>query len=340
MYDDHAYTATITSIFADQVTLHQSASSTCQYGEGIGLGAGSLLTAGTWGSNDDIALLSRLRARIEGSTFNALLFLGTGDESLRTIFDGAVRIRKALTQLHRKNFSGAAKALTTGTPRERVAWSFRHSHSSANAKRASRDISENWLELQYGWLPLVSDVYDGAKSLAQLFDVPLKKRIRARYKRDVSDYNTFAAGYTPGSNYAVLKGQYIAYISEVNSVSLFGLTNPADLIWERLPWSFVVDWFIPIQDYLQARGLAQSVSGRFVKTVTTLQRVKGMDYHAPPTGYPWYSGSSYYGKIIKVTRTVSTSLSVPTPELKPLGVVPSWKRCLNAVSLLVQKVFH
>lgn len=31
-----------------------------------------------------------------------------------------------------------------------------------------------------------------------------------------------------------------------------GISNPALLAWELLPWSFVIDWFIPVGDYLES----------------------------------------------------------------------------------------
>ena len=35
------------------------------------------------------------------------------------------------------------------------------------------------------------------------------------------------------------------------SLSSLGLTNPVDLVWEELKFSFVVDWFLPIGNWLQ-----------------------------------------------------------------------------------------
>lgn len=32
--------------------------------------------------------------------------------------------------------------------------------------------------------------------------------------------------------------------------SRLGITNPALIAWELLPWSFVADWFVPVGDYL------------------------------------------------------------------------------------------
>lgn len=40
--------------------------------------------------------------------------------------------------------------------------------------------------------------------------------------------------------------------SVFHNLSSFGVTNPASLAWELLPFSFVVDWFLPVGDFLSS----------------------------------------------------------------------------------------
>jgi hypothetical protein len=51
----------------------------------------------------------------------------------------------------------------------------------------------------------------------------------------------------------------------------------------------------------------------------------------------WQIQPEWFWSKAEVTRTVSTNLSVPLPNFKPLGKVASWKHCANSVALLVQK---
>jgi len=128
----------------------------------------------------------------------------------------------------------------------------------------------------------------------------------------------------------------------VNVAQLSGLTDPASVLWELTPYSFVADWFIPIGNYLAARSLASALTGTFVTTKTrrvfcayeglanTDNGIVRTVYTTPPKGNC---------ALINVTRTVSTSLNVPVPSFKTLDKVASWKHCANAVALLVQKAF-
>lgn len=102
--------------------------------------------------------------------------------------------------------------------------------------------------------------------------------------------------------------------------------------WELTPWSFVVDWFIPIGDWLTARGHAQGLKGTFI----TSDKKTGVAN--TPTGdftlnqYTWISPC--YRHIV-FDRTISFVLGVPMPTLKPLAKAASWRHCANAVALLV-----
>lgn len=293
-----------------------------------------------WSSNDDLALIGKLRTRIAGSGFNAAVSLGEGKESLDMIFLGASRIYHAYKSLRRGRFSDAYRALVNyrDAP-ESVQWQKRkkgrrgkiyHIPRFNKSKFSKENTASNWLELQYGWLPLISDVHDAAVTLAALTQ-PRVYRVRARHF-----LNKPLVGAAPFVLYEgkhIERGQILAYLTEVNVPSLYGLTDPLSLAWELTPFSFVADWFIPIGDYLSARGLAQSISGQFVTT-------RFNTFEANFAGFRKGSGlvgftATGQRKFVSVKRTVSSSLQVPLPEVTPLNQVLSWKRAANAVALLV-----
>jgi hypothetical protein len=276
-----------------------------------------------WNSNDDIALLGKLREQIAGSDFNLGVFLGESQEALRMIFDSATRIRKSILAVKRGNLRAAASHLLINKPKR------------INPK--GKTASAIWLELQYGWLPLLQDAEGAAQFLAKYLEFPMVRTYKVRKKKNHKWSN---GGSTNVSQIykASSQKQIIARVSEVNVPSLVGLTDPASVAWELLPFSFVADWFIPIGNYLAARSLASAVTGSFVTTMTT----KSEGSFGPPLSVSntsvrnIWSGGFHSEKRIAVDRSISTSLAVPMPRVKPLGDVPSWKRAANAVSLLVQ----
>lgn len=312
-----------------------------------------------WSNNDEIALLSKLRTEIEGRDFSAGLMLGTADESLRTIYESAKRIGKAVDQVKRGNLLGAFTILKGNNM-----FSYRHRPSQAKIGKMEKAIlairrdrkrrpltpqqalkhrSSDWLELQYGWFPLLSDTYDSGATLGHLMGTPLSRTYRVRVWHDFSGSVHTASSYAKlGKVTAVTAGQLIARISEVNAIGLMGLTDPLSLAWERLPWSFVADWFLPVQSWLSARSLTQNLKGTYVKTRYLRVIGRGLNYKTPGT-YPNYQSldsGDCYEKIVTVKRTTGINIpSPPLPVFKPLASVPSLRRALNAVSLLVQRVF-
>jgi len=301
----------------------------------------------TWTANDDLKLIGKLKERINGSDFNLGIALAECNQTLQMIGDTAVRINRALVSLKRGNLNQAAKWLMDGTGRsQRKVYP-----SNASRTLSQSKLSSNWLELQYGWLPLLSDVKGGAEWLANRLEVPFKKSYRA--SRRIAAVNTAIAAWTAtpwagpepnlagkypvhpppiGTVVSEYRKQIIAIVSEQLPVAVsLGLTDPLSIAWEKIPYSFVADWFIPIGDYLGARGFASSLTGTFVTTskVSEARYVNGNGNFTVPK----YIGD----RGMTITRTISSSLSVPMPAFKALGKAASWAHCANAVALLTSK---
>lgn len=284
---------------------------------------------GSWGPDDDIALLGKLREAIAGSDFNAAVFLAEGREALNLIASSATKIAKSIMFARKGNFNEAMAALAG-------------SRSLKTGRRIKqRDVAaSNWLEVQYGWTPLLKDAESGAQFLGTVLNAPLTWEVRAR-KKFVHGVTNPAGAYTSfPSAVAITKGQIIATLTEVDKIALAGLYDPLSVIWEKTPYSFVVDWFLPIGQYLSARGLIQSIKGTFVTT-------KKFDFRS---GAPVWIGSSpnfycvggdlgsFTLKRWNFSRSVSDSLSVPMPSLKGFNQAASWRHCTSAIALLTQQL--
>lgn len=295
-----------------------------------------------WTANDDLKLLANLREKVAGSSFNAGVALGEGKEALSMITNAATRIYRSIRAVKRLDPWAAASALVDGTPRSRL------KHVSRKTRTWDRSAADLWLELQYGWLPLLKDAEDSALFLANQYGVPMQHTVSA--SRVLKGAN--AAGVATDSptykrwtsNNSVCVGKIKAIITEKDVPKLAGLQDPLSVAWELLPWSFVADWFIPIGSWLDARGLASSLTGTFVTTHFNKASAKG--FTAIPQGIGWggYDFSTAYRNagdvgftVIQLSRVVSSSLStsVPFPAVKPLSQAASWKHCTNAVALLV-----
>lgn len=282
-------------------------------------------------NNDIISLIGRFGEKLNGgSGFDASVFLGTGHQSLNTITESAVKLAKALSAVKHGRIADAATTLTGKSKGPRF-----------RPVKTQSAMSQSWLELQYGWAPLVKDIYDSGSFLASLLTDPLRFRVKNAIFRDnlpiVSNPGTARCVWASqrGSNRYNITGYFT---ENPSTIARLGLTNPANLAWELLPWSFVVDWAVPVGDYLNARGVASSLVGTFVSTKVIAGHVSGIAPGPPLGGFTVDGvrrGTAARATSVTMTRTVSSSLSVPPPTFKPLEKVLSWQHCANALALLV-----
>jgi len=206
-------------------------------------------------------------------------------------------------------------------------------------------FSNQWLELQYGWLPLLSDIYGSAELLA---NIPYRKsevRCVGSASQSLEDFfrdtHTSSAGTFSRLHRRVTrtKIKYIVFRSNSNPVvqtlSQMGISNPALLAWEVLPYSFVVDWFIPIGNYLEnldaTAGLSFTKGCKVVHTVTTCSTT--VSQH--PSNAFFYKvdmkGSQTYYDIARTRLT-----SFPVQSLPSFKNPFSFNHVANAIALLRQ----
>lgn len=183
-------------------------------------------------------------------------------------------------------------------------------------KPRSRQTSSAWLEYQYGWYPMVLDVYI-LSNLQDLFaggTVKSSAREVITYKKGSTNVN------------AELRSRYACTILVTDPAIAFsnqiGLVNPATVAWELVPFSFVVDWFLPVGDYLDS--LTATV-GMSVKDISRSQKIVRSHYrdsvNRPDGQYETRRSDAMYGTSSHYSRTPLTSLPKLNLSFKnPLSV--------------------
>lgn len=121
-----------------------------------------------------------------------------------------------------------------------------------------RLIANDYLAFKFGVEPLLNDVKTSAEYLAE-FVLDEKRDIiafRANNKRQFSDITVS----TSEGQYLLNGEMEISYVLKytVDSdfarwASILGLVNPAEVAWELTPWSFVIDWLLPVQQWLEVQ---------------------------------------------------------------------------------------
>jgi len=120
----------------------------------------------------------------------------------------------------------------------------------------SKSVANKWLEFSYGWSPLAGSVHDlaqiahrdlkkdlilSSKRTIQWGELTKEEIIRNRVKRTIRARGTVRTHI-----------QASVSIPWLQTSSNLGLVNPASLLWETLPYSFVLDWFVPVGNLLSA----------------------------------------------------------------------------------------
>lgn len=184
----------------------------------------------------------------------------------------------------------------------------------------SKALARRWLELQYGWKPLLSDTYGALEALAErekgnpYWMTVRDTKQETWWQEQEPEYNV---GTLPTTIYATFnRGSRVSLTySPLNTMfrefSALGLTNPLTLQWELLPFSFMIDWVLPVGSYLDVADAA--VGWDFLGgTVTNRQKID-VRYGAgkTPDGKSTYTGYGYYKHTI-MKRDVFIESPLPT----------------------------
>jgi len=331
-YDvDHAYSMSETRLIDREVTFIREDTSTFKAPLMQFTGTQTWAPAALLTANDQLKLVGKLREKMQGSDFNMSVFLGEGHQTLRMIGDTAIKIAKSLHHLRRGDVAGAARSLFEGTSRKPL----KPYKEMKPFRPTSERLSSHWLELQYGWLPLVKDVEAGAQFIAHKLSVPAQQTYRMSVRRESVSTRVatgFKAPINSKSSRVHRRSLKVIVTEPPSMLAQLGLLNPELVAWELLPFSFVADWFLPIGSYLEARAVTSNIVAKYV----TSDKKEGTAFHAMPSAgfIPGAEDARYYG--VTFDRTISSAPELPLPKFKPLSQVASWQHCANAVALVTQ----
>jgi hypothetical protein len=277
---------------------------------------GTSLTA-----NHELQLLSRLSEQVKGHDFNLAVSAAEGTKTVNMVTKALSDLGGAALDLRRGNFASAARRLGVGQRPSRL---------------RSNDVAGRWLELQYGWLPLLSDVYEASKAYEAISNGPRVSRMSVSITNQVTHNSSQSPINWSCEGPAKSKRKIIYEMTEVLSAPRsLSLTDPLSVAWELIPYSFVVDWFVPIGTYLSNLNAIPHLQGRFL-TIDTVS-FQGFAKTVNTMGYKFTKEPSTVTSYFRYVRTASTSLSVPTPTFNSLPEAMSPKRILNSIALAAQR---
>jgi hypothetical protein len=212
-----------------------------------------------------------------------------------------------------------------------------------------KKVHKTWLEYKYGWMPLLMDVRNSAEFLAQHQEGRANRFVVSATSKGEATYFTSTpdATYSPGSYY-----EYFATGSKTYKVKIWceisnprlaqlqqlGLTNPALVAWELIPFSFVFDWLCSVGDYLTGVTAFHGITVR--KAMVSRLRDWSGNYHSvarsylTPGGGQFKSGYDFVHKV-KGRRYTRDAFSVNVLDLYPPVQNPfSWSHLTSGLALI------
>lgn len=254
-------------------------------------------------------------------------------QTVRLVAERATQVVKAFVALRGRHYRRAADIL--GLRRN---WG-KH-ENQANV----------WLEMQYGWLPLLSDIFDGTEEVIKLVNHRNENPVRVVTRRLGSNlllnaipssnsvYERLSAESSARATVEVklrfaIADAFVAYMSQLR------IQNPAYIAWTALPYSFVVDWMLPVGDMLSA--LNGPIGLKFHGGYMTTRAIGSVSTTGSLLKYPAATGSyvSRRGSTtartrgLYMTRTSYSGFPYVLPYVAfPLG---SDKRIANAIALII-----
>lgn len=116
--------------------------------------------------------------------------------------------------------------------------------------------ADKWLQFQYGYKPLYNQIGSYCELLLPQVKRPLFLFGKSTQSATATQefFRNRDRTRSIGNYSARHKVEYCAKISNayLRSLSETGLINPLSVAWELVPYSFVVDWFVPVGNLLEA----------------------------------------------------------------------------------------
>lgn len=276
--------------------------------------------------------LINARSKLKSSDINYAVAFGERRQTARLVGNNLKRVGdmfKALKRNQMRELDDLLKSMGKGLP-----------------DRLVKDIPDAWLELQYGWKPLLSDIFGSVTALDQRdrrdWTVTVKGKASFKDTREVVLDSADTAAHGMRCTAEVFHGSMVRIDAVPSSTALasaasLGLTNPLSVAWELLPYSFVVDWAYPLGPYFDQ---LDALAGWEIRGTSTsnFSKVKwggkgsSGAYNNNTPGWTKKIDANWYRRLVRLDRSSGTTVGFPVlPSIKdPFSQI----HVANALSLL------
>lgn len=215
------------------------------------------MTRGLISSGARSRLIIELLKRIGDQKWSAGQMIAEMQGSIDMIGDGAKTLSKALNAASRKQWSRVARLLKV---------------KPVGVKEFLKDSASGWLAYSFGWAPIVEDMAQAMLFLSGYtrHDRPIIFA-KSAIKEHLVSYRASDCGWGLNGTGAPINRDFGVYyrvketfwdeyraslyyelddsmFRDLQAYGLIGLSTP----WAIVPWSFLIDWLVPVGDFLAA----------------------------------------------------------------------------------------
>lgn len=266
-------------------------------------------------------------------------------------------LARALIAVKRGRFGDAVAAINNTPVGPRPRWvkdiqRYRHRPPrdwEPKPWRPGADLASRYLEFKYGLLPVLFDVIGGAQALSDFLHskpdhllTSVRVSRKAMYEAAVTlPVNANGVeGFGQFDTYARWGGKieliYQIEVASLKRASELGLLSP-NVVWELMPYSFLVDMVVPVGDFLEA---CSATLGCHFISGWELEYIRGVSQQSGCTGV--VLGPSTYTLEMKAAAYANTFaferrqlMDFPSPQMFVKNPM-SWSNAGTVAALLRQ----
>jgi hypothetical protein len=286
---------------------------------------------GTTSSVENAAAYNKAYARLKerlGNTSGMGITLAQYRQSMDMVTNRALQLGTFFNHLRKLRLGAASNVLKSAASG--------HSKKAPTLRVSAKGFANNVLETTFGWLPLAKDISDAVEVLQS--PIPLghvngSASSRYYYQKTLwgarpqdgftSDEHDYTVKYKLGCSVRVTNPNlYLA--------NQLGFVNVASIAWDAVPFSFVVDWFANVGEFLSQFS---DFAGVTLSDQYNTRFIRGRSTHI-------VQNSSYtqrkLGSRVEFDRSQGIGSGPILMVRKPWTVSP--QRGLTAISLLLQRL--
>lgn len=212
----------------------------------------------------------------------------------------------------------------------------------SGSRSLSKGMANNWLAFQYGVLPTIRSVQDGfaAANNQKAQTVRLVSTVRGERVVKYRSPNQYTNVYGSYKMSKSVRG--FRYFTTTDSIRSLLVTNQVEVAWDSTPYTFLLDWFVPIGSYLSQFGYATSLRANTgCNSSLIITEESGASSGTDRYGRLSYVNEEVFKKAVTFNRILASDV-VYRPSfsevLNKSAVGLTANRCANAFALLVQRI--